>query len=156
MIRRHVIAVGLATFGVLALASCSVPVTGGTGLLVDGGRVQAVVQMCPNTTASEVRLTKSFGSTYPWERVTWRFDSAEYATVDLGTVDEFLERVGDRRMEISSNSSAGEGGWVEFDAESIGALGEGEIISYSSADNDSKIFDIVSFEDESLMYCPAR
>jgi len=154
MILRRIATVGFAAIGVLSLAGCSEAVTGGTGLLVDNGRVHAVVQMCPDTTASEVHLTKATGSNYFWEPTTWRFDSAEFATVDLGTLDEFLDLVGDRQMEISSNSTGGGGGWVKFDAASIRALADGEILSFSWTENDSKVLDTVGFENEALMFCP--
>jgi hypothetical protein len=152
MIRERTTLAGVMAPLCLALAGCTVPVTGGTGIFVAGGHVHGIVKMCPDVTASEIQLTEVAGSN--WERTTWHFPSSGSATTDLGTTEEFLARVGDRSMEIQSNASDGAGGWVRFESADIRALEDGEILSYSWSDDDSVTFDTAGFEAEAVLYCP--
>jgi hypothetical protein len=129
---------------VLALAGCSVPVTGGTGVIVEDGHVKAVVQMCSGDSANEVYLRSAPRSDDRWDGATWRFESANYATIDLGTLDEFLGPIGDRRVQLQSNSSGGVGGWVEFEAGDVRELGDNEILTFSWSADESLPLDMTS------------
>jgi len=143
----------LVALGSLTLAGCSSPVTGGTGIFVEDGHVHAIVQMCPDATANSVSLTRALPPNYFWETTVWRFDDARSATIDLGTVGEFIDRLSEKGMQLSSNASYGVGGWVKFDAADIRALTDGEILSFSWSTDGTVTFDKPAFEAEAVLYC---
>lgn len=141
----------LAGGAALALTGCSSAVTGGTGIFVENGHVRAIVQMCPDVTASEVRLGEKGASS--WFDTSIRFDGAVSATTDLGELEDFLTVVGKQEMTLQSNASSGVGGWVWFDAADIRSLNDGDILSYSWSARGSQIFDQAGFESEATLYC---
>ena len=121
--------VGIAAFAGLALSGCSVIQAGEAALTIDDGRVIGIVEMCPDTdTVDEVHLLPSEGQLFFLPRPSWSFDATTSARVDLGSIDEFLDRFDGREMKLEPSTGSSYVSPIYLTEDAVAELAPGDIL----------------------------
>jgi len=136
----------------IALSGCSVICQGVTGLMVSDGSVRALVQTCPDVTASDLRMTSLSGAPSLTNPV-WSFDASDDVTVDLGSVQAFLDQVGESKQGIQSTVSSGVGGYLVFSSSDIESLEDGMVLASTQTKDENVVVDQQGFEDLLATIC---
>ncbi len=155
--RRLLAASALAVAVAIALAGCSVLTVGAIGVKVVDGDVIAIVTMCDGYTSKELQLTRPGGDSIFVTRPTWRYEETEKDELNLGTIDEFTEMLGDQEKQLINIVGGNEyGGRVLLTAKTLTALEAGDVLSSDPGDRGTGEPYLVTqeqFDDEVSMRC---
>lgn len=117
-----------------ALAGCSVPLAGLMTLRIEDDHIVADILMCDDYTASEIHLLPRDGGSILrlFPHPAWKFDPAQSASIDLGSVGEFTDVVGESGGRFEVSASGGVVLTPRFDDAAITSLGSGEYLARPS------------------------